>query len=336
MGQRANLIVVERGQYQLFYSHWCANTLTRDLFWGPEYAVQFIRMQRAVDESGWLDEVWAEGAAVVDLDEQALLLFGGEDILYDVPLRRVYLELLSRVWKPWAVRWAHEGIATISDYVGYPRECVLTKDADDARASSLAPPDERDWIDTVASVRWSANRLRIYPLAGDPKSYLYGGPNLLKIAPEDDHGLERLDLGERTEFFPNGGLHIDVPAQIVEFWTAKDAPGVLSHVSPMWLGWTVRWHQDEFEFQSERTQGALQFPRVSRAALVTQISEMLLREYGRSGADSVREVAELLSQDEGKEVDINPSALRDDRLELPIEVRGAIVTRSLGSNSADS
>ena len=58
MGQRANLIIVQDGQYDLFYTHWAANTLERDLFWSPEFATAFIQMHRKVDEScGWLDEV---------------------------------------------------------------------------------------------------------------------------------------------------------------------------------------------------------------------------------------------------------------------------------------
>lgn len=68
MGQRANLILVEAGKYQLFYSHWCANTLPRDLFWGPDHAQAFIRIQRPVGDSGWLDDVWAEGGAILDID----------------------------------------------------------------------------------------------------------------------------------------------------------------------------------------------------------------------------------------------------------------------------
>src|SRR5262249_14127948 len=98
VGQRANPVLVEGGEDQLFYSHWCANTLPRDLFRGPGHAVAFIRMQRAVDDSGWLDEVWAEGGAVIDLDRRYFLLYGGEDVLYDVPLRRIYLRLLAQVW----------------------------------------------------------------------------------------------------------------------------------------------------------------------------------------------------------------------------------------------
>jgi len=104
-------------------------TLTRDLFWGAEHALAFIRVQRPVDDAGWLDDVWAEGGAVLDLDRKHFLLYGGEDVLNDVPLRRVYLEWLGRVWNGWTVRWACEGIADLADYVGYPRDKVLTNAA---------------------------------------------------------------------------------------------------------------------------------------------------------------------------------------------------------------
>lgn len=328
MGQRANLLIVEGGQYQLFYSHWCANTLPRDLFWGPKYAVQFIRQQRAVDqESGWLDDVWAEGAAVVDLDRQVLLLFGGEDILYDVPLRRVYLDCLGRVWKDWEVRWAHEGIVAIADYVGVPKTKVLSAEKDGA-VCSLAPPQERDWTDLVGSIRWGADWIRLYPMAGDVDASLASGPELLN-APEAAGGLTTLPLGEWAKSFPTGGFHIDVPSQIVEFWTARDAPDVLWRVSKHWADWTVRWHQDEFEFQLERTEG-LQFPGYTWAKLEKQIAEMLLYEPGRSGADTVRELAAQMGA-EGQPVDINPWALRDDRLELSLEVRRKIVASAIGS-----
>ena len=46
-----------------------------------------------------------KAALVVDQDTRQLLLFGGEDIRFDVPLRRVYIELLGKVWKDWRVQW---------------------------------------------------------------------------------------------------------------------------------------------------------------------------------------------------------------------------------------
>jgi hypothetical protein len=106
MGQRANLIIAGPEGYDLYYSHWRANTLPTDLFWGPEYAQAFVRIQRPVDQDGWLDTIWSEGGAVIDTARRTLLLYGGEDILYDVPLRRMYLELLQTVWANWTIRWA--------------------------------------------------------------------------------------------------------------------------------------------------------------------------------------------------------------------------------------
>jgi hypothetical protein len=50
-----------------YYSHWCATSLPKDLFWGPAHALNYVRMQKRVgNETGWLDEVWTEGGAVTD------------------------------------------------------------------------------------------------------------------------------------------------------------------------------------------------------------------------------------------------------------------------------
>src|SRR5438874_1905161 len=118
MGQRANLVVVRNGAWKLFYDHWCANRLDTELFWGPGLATQFIEQRAALeDRNDWLDEVWAEGAAIVDHDHQTLLWYGGEDILYDIPRRRVLLEMMQSQWPAWMIRWAAGGIAEIGAYV---------------------------------------------------------------------------------------------------------------------------------------------------------------------------------------------------------------------------
>src|SRR5690349_12238599 len=95
-------------------------------------------------------------AAVVDLDRRALVLFGGEGILCDVPLRRAYLDLLRHPWRGWRIQWAHEGLAEIADYVGRPRSGVLVADDPRTRAetelSLLKPPEERSCVDIVGSV----------------------------------------------------------------------------------------------------------------------------------------------------------------------------------------
>lgn len=333
MGQRANLIIVESGGYSLYYSHWCANTITRDLFWGPQHAIDFVRAQRAVDESGWLNNVWAEGAAVIDCDHRVLLLYGGEDVLYDVPLRRIYLGMLRRVWRGWDIRWAHEGIAEIADYVGYPRINVISTD-DDMHTSdgALSPPEEHDWTDLVGSFRSADDRLQLYPLAGDVEFYLLAGPRL-EVQRHCSNALEYVPLDQWVkDGFPTGGFHIDLTSKRVDYWTAKDVPDVPRQVSEIWNGWNVTWHRDEFEFQLKTTAGRLRFPIHKRERLERQLREMLLRDCGRSPVETILELTEK-DRKEGKDVQINLWALRHDRLELDHAERQRIVDISLISDN---
>ncbi len=298
-----------------------------DLFWGPAHALAFIRMQRPVDDSGWLDDVWVEGGALLDLDQKKFLLFGGEDVAYNVPLRRVYMEMLAQVWTGWTVRWAHEGIADLADYVKYPREKVLNPRSLDARDLTLTPPEERDWTDLVASVRLEDGTLRLYPLAGDMPSYLSSGPQLaenLSRAP----GLPLLRLDEWTQNLPGGGFHIDIAGRRLDFWMAEDAPGFVQRVAGAWPGWETHWHQDRYERQLERTEGSLRFPIRDRQALLDSCRAMLLWEPAGSPVDTLQMLANREHQ-QGNEVQIHPWALCDDRPVLSREERIAILEATL-------
>jgi len=217
MGQRANLIIVEHGRHRLYYNHWCANRLDCDLFWGPDHAAAFVRLQDEVGDDKWLDDIWAEGGAVLDRDRSVLLFFGGEDVLRDVPLRRLYLELVGRVWKGWRIQWAFSGIVDLADYVGYPRERVIAKVLDDRRPTSLTPPENPAWTDIVGNFRLEDGRLCLCPLAGEADRYLQCGSELVEWC-RRENARAHLDLAVSTETFPSGGFHVDVPSRSVGFW----------------------------------------------------------------------------------------------------------------------
>src|SRR5688572_33088903 len=111
MGHRANLIVIDGGQRELYYSHWAANRLDCDLFWGPAIATAFARRQRSeADGAELLDEVWAEGGAIIDHATRTLCWYGGQRASYDIPYRRVLLRMMRELWPGWTVRWAAQGI----------------------------------------------------------------------------------------------------------------------------------------------------------------------------------------------------------------------------------
>ena len=66
MGNRANLVIVENGQWQLHYSHWAGCRMLDALAFGPDVALRYIRSHRLCAKDEWTDPVWADGDGVVD------------------------------------------------------------------------------------------------------------------------------------------------------------------------------------------------------------------------------------------------------------------------------
>ncbi|QQZ63308.1 hypothetical protein JI735_12975 [Paenibacillus sonchi] len=326
MGQRANLLIVRNRSYELYYSHWCANTLPRDLFWGPEYAVEFIELQTKVDESGWLNDIWAEGGAVLDLDIKKLLIYGGEDIRFDIPLRNLYIQLMQKTWNGWEIEWAYGGIADLASYVGYPKEKVLTVGDSDLNSICLAPPEEKDWVETVASVRFSANEMLIFPLGGGIEEYLLHG---LEIVDKIDkaYGYQKLALSEWKKDFPLGGFHLDIPQKRLEFWHADVISGLFSQLQNKWPGWDINEKFSDYAAQLRSTQGLLEFPAVNGQQLLEELIVHLLNEPSNP-LNALFYLAEKLGE-EGKEVEISPYALSYNNRPLTKELKEEILASAL-------
>lgn len=327
MGHRANLIVVRGGRYDLWYTHWSANTLDCDLFWGPDHAVAFAEAQQPCGQDGWLDNVWAEGGAVIDTDARVLRVFGGEDMQYDVPLRRLYLALLGVVWEGWNVGWADEGIVDLADYVGYPRSRVLRELADeDLTPLNLDPPENLNRVDCIGSVRFADGALRLFPLDCEPADYLLPG-SVLAESVDSQPGHDRLVFAELTSGFPRGGFHLDLASCELSFWTSGDQPDIQARVAERWPGWAVNWVRDRYEVQLAATARTLSFPERSPAILFAALRTTMLLPPRPSMVDIIlREVKE--DQANGKLVEVNPHSLHDDRVECPDDVRARTLHRA--------
>ena len=328
MGQRANLAIVGPHGFDLYYSHWCANTLPRDLFWGPDHAEAFIRLQRPAGNEDLLDTVWAEGGAVIDLPNRTFLFYGGEDIPFDVPLRRLYLKLVAAVWRNWKIQWAYEGIVDIAEYLSIPRSKVTARSEDDGN-SSLAPPQQMDWISCVGSFQL-ADGLHLFPLPGLPEDYVLGDPKLA----DDCHrhqSYSSIDLRSWTEEFPRGGFHVNPELRTVDFWVSSDCPNLFDKAQTLWSGWRVTWHKDNYESQASLTKGCLIFNEPSRTAMVDALTKMLMVE---SKPVNMLELADRLAEHDGGTIEINPYALRDDRLPLSEKVRTEILRKAFSDIDA--
>jgi hypothetical protein len=329
MVKKANLVVVQHGKHELFYSHWRANTLPQDLFWSPEFATAFIRKQHKVNESTWLENIWAEGGAIVDWDAKIFLFFGGEEILYDVPLRCIYLELISRVWRGWQIKWAHQGIADLANYLNYPLSNIIREQNNSLAEYNVSLP-QKNWTDIVGSIIFEDLSLGLFPLSGDLVTLLQCGSSLIdKIQQQQGFGLKMLLLDRWTNRFPLGGFHIDINSKTLEFWLAFPVADIYLQVAKCWSGWNVIWHRDLFEFQIERTRGKLKFFISPCSFLEEKVKRFLLTEELHIFLDN------CLDLPRQEQLKINPWQLRRDRFKLPLKVRLKIINSALATTTGN-
>ncbi|NIK69678.1 hypothetical protein [Paenibacillus sp. BK720] len=330
MGHRANLLIVKGDSYELYYSHWNAITMPEDLFWGARHARKFIKKQVAVDNSEWLDEVWAEGGVVFDKKQKKLVFYGGEDLRYGIPLRRLFLKLMEKVWDGWEIQWAFNGIMDLAAYVGYPKEKIVSSTPvngmDGKTDSRLSEPlEEKSWADTLVSVTFSQDEMLIFPVYGQTEP-LFIGPDLINSI-NKDVGYEHLQFSEWSDHFPSAGYHIDIPGKRLELWHADDVPNLLERLRKIWLGWEIIDHYDYYESQILRTNGRLQFKDVNQQELLSDLQTLLLRESGSAFA-SLQNVVHAIAGT-GKEAKVNPFALRFNPLELTRRKKEKILARAI-------
>lgn len=120
MGNRANLVIVENGTWQLHYAHWAGGRMLDAVAFGPEHALRYIRSHRLCPQDQWTDPLWADGGALVDVDERRLLFFGDE-LMSTMPERRAMLRVLALTWPGYLVSWAYGGTDELAAYVGASR-----------------------------------------------------------------------------------------------------------------------------------------------------------------------------------------------------------------------
>lgn len=324
MGQRANYVIVEDDGYALYYSHWSANTLDRDLFWGPEPAIDFVRQQAPREPGQWLDQIWAEGGALLNPEMRHLILFGGEDVNWDVPLRRLYLTLLEGAWPGWDIAWAHEGLVNFTDYLGLERSLVMAEEqpthAAPPRIAKDAPPE------TICSLRGADGRLTLYPLERYVESVRDLGPRLIGHL-EALPGAKDLEA-DLTDGDCQAGLHVDVAARSVALWQAGGAPDIHRRMAELWPEWSFTWHRDRFEQQVALTESRLTFTEPSRTALLERLSHRLLEERDGSPAAAMAGLTAGLER-RGERVEINPDALIHAPQEFPEHERRQLFERSV-------
>ena len=322
MGHRANYVIKSGSTFELYYSHWGANVVHLDMFWGPKQAQEFIRNQRPVQ--AWLDEIWCEGGALLDLDERRLQLFGGEDLQYDASLRQVYLQLANIAWPEWQVRWADRGLLDFANLLGIPREAVIStkalkspqRDEEWGPLLEASSPD-RDWSRTLIEVLED----RFYTLTDPPENVLLTGPKLLKGLPCSEPYL-------LPEEWPQAGLLLSPSSRNLVFWTLDAHPLMEEWVNEVWSGWTVERKEDKALDQISRLASSINCPGPSPDDSLQVLTRSLKRQV-RDRSESVELIAQRVSElaEAGGQVEVNSLALQDVRPSMEASDRSTFLDK---------
>lgn len=353
MGQRANFVVIEGGVWRLYYDHWCANRLDVEMFWGPELARAFIEQRapkqqgvtpkstqfrppvRRIHDHDWLlDEVWCEGAAVLDFDERVLTFFGGEDMMRDVPLRRAFLHLMRENWPNWQIHWAHEGVAVLGEYIGVARdELIKGHDFDPDESFRVLTEFAEDNLTLITMVKEGV--VLAWRIYGDAEA-LEQGPDGLVVLDELD-GVESL-VWDRE--MPTGGVHVDFDSMTLSFWWAEATPAIEERIGAAWAGWKIDWLRDEFERQLALCGLDIRLPERSLEELQAETLDRMRRLCAHEGGNPARELSARLGMAPGISLATDESrrSVGDDveKLELLDELAGKlpIIPKLSGLHSA--
>jgi hypothetical protein len=273
MGNRANLVIVENGQWQLHYSHWAGCRMLDALAFGPDFAVHYIRSHRLCAKDEWTDPVWADGGALVDLDERRLLFFGDE-LMTTMPERRAMLGVLALTWPDYSVGWAYGGTDELVAYLDADRRWNLGRPG-----QALKRARGLDGLCQVASVVGVRGTVRLWPLWWGC-SAAWQGPSMVDALP--GKGLVRM----RRRMIPESGVHVDVLNRTVGVWVTSEARGIFDALPDRWPDWRIECWDDRYEEQIRRCRGALRVPDLDLAAGVGTARDWLRKRVFQSFEDS--------------------------------------------------
>ena len=243
MGDRVVIGVLSNGELRLSYDHWMAGRLTEELL--PGWAYFQHRADTGFPIGDWLDSAWGQGGVLIDQDRHVMLVYGGEETWYDRGYRHALVDLLAITWPGYRIRWCHELVLDIADYLHLPRDPYLfdrtvwyDKPPDPARFT----PPEWDPAETDVTVV-SAGRPtdRVVHGVVDTRDWedFLAGPVVWRDV--------MLNLPYQLEpwYTPSTGAHFDFTAKRMTVWSVWEAAGILEDMARKWPRWRVDYTGDD-------------------------------------------------------------------------------------------
>jgi hypothetical protein len=286
MGNRANFVIVKDQDWQLYYSHWAGCRILDGLIGGPALALRYAQSLRRCAKDQWVDPMWADGGAVVDLDRRRVLFFGDE-LMLEMAERRALMSVLAAVWPDYAICWSYDGTLELAGYVGADLPPHTWHKRPELRLAR-----DRNSLCHLVSVVDATGQVRMWPLWWH-LSKAWHGPALMDKLP--GRGVRSLTLGK----IPEGGLHIDVSRKTLGAWQTADTMGIFQALPQLWTGWQTECWEDRFEEQVIRCDGALRIPELDVVVGVdgaqARICNRVFQSFADGPAGQTLKIAKLLA-----------------------------------------
>jgi hypothetical protein len=301
MGHRCNLVAKRGGGVEVYYSHWGALGLLADLLKGPSSIADWLK--DCTRDEQLIDNVFSEGIALADFDDQLLLLRGGVMIQHILPLRLAYLEMLRAGWPGWRVEWADRGVLDVAQHVGLPTIGLDLKPLvcpSDAKLRKPGHVGSFSWVTVVGDVTED------FAFGLQPGELMLVGPRLL------DYCKERVAGQLPVEDNLGGGLLLKPAARSLGWWSGGDLRPAAADVAAAWPGWQIR---ELPEALRDQVAGSGRDPSaysLSAERIRTFIADELFPAVEHDPVASMRRLEARL-REAGDEPTVSPEALKYSR-----------------------
>ena len=303
MGHRGSYAVRKDGRTRLYRSQWGGDYVVRSTFFGPEPALDYCESLEPVDYL--LDDVWCEGAVLLDLDSNELVFYQ-QHTGYHPEVRKHLLPLMQYAWPGWELRWAIGGIVEIATLLGNDLEQVRCIEDGDAHEAIPNWDDPLEWVSSILTIQ-SRGVAIDYCLPFCALGPLMTGPDVIDVLRRRASSSWTLaDLKDDWE----SGANIDVDHGDISIWflTSMDQERI-ERLRRQWPGWTIVRHDEGLPGQLERSG---RDPAIGQIGEEAAIREIICLLFEADSFDPGRFLEHLESA--GEEIQyVNPGFLKADK-----------------------
>ncbi len=279
MGFRANFILIDGNKTRLSYYGSYGNSVHAIFPLGPEVLRKSI-LNSYDDREVLMDNAFAEGGILIDLNSKKALLFDAE--LLDPPsLRREYIKLMQeQKWEGWDIKWAVRGNIDFAMY--------LDLNVEEYQADNCFPKYEKldmnDWIAHLEEKEYLQQTLVtimknniitdyiVYGVWDELNSCIAQGTSLYSTIPEI---LKLSNTKEIIEELVFDVILVDYDSKkIFVYWYWDNDDSYLTEGEKIWPRWEIKRQVKGVPFNFAYTNREHSYKKTGRKELEDYIEEV--------------------------------------------------------------